>query len=77
MIMLKKKKSLNKINKIKKSKERKPSDPKRLLIELLFNYNSTHMTDNVPIILYNGILVPKVKDVNKQKVKGITMRAPK
>lgn len=57
------------IKRIKKTRERKPSESKRLLIELLLRYEENELIkEEFLLILYNGILCPKIKSMNKKKV---------
>lgn len=57
---------------MRKPRERKPTEPKQLLIELLLAYSEGQcIDDNSLLILYNGLLYPKVKILNKNKVKMI------
>lgn len=53
-------------------RNRSLSEAKRLLIELLVNYEegSIISADNL-LTLYNGILYPRVERLNKQRVKNI------
>ena len=57
------------IKAIKKAKDRKPSEAKRLLIELLLTFSDEQLPDGIILTkIYNGLLYPKVKFINKQRV---------
>jgi hypothetical protein len=54
------------------AKDRKLSVAKRLLIELLINFNYDQLiSQNTLITLYISIIHPKVKSINKQRVKDM------
>jgi hypothetical protein len=58
------------IKEIKEPRDRKPSEAKRLLIELLLNYSEDQpINENSLLTLYTGILYPKGKIVNKERIK--------
>lgn len=63
---------LQDIKKFKDSTSRKSSKAKRLLVELLLTYSDERLIKSkVFTKLYNGLLYPRVKVVNKQRVKII------
>lgn len=63
---------LNQIKKIKNSGSRKPSEGKRLLIELIVSYEEhREINEDSFVALYNGILYQRVKTLRKQKIRQI------
>jgi hypothetical protein len=59
---------LEQIKQTKKAKERRPSEAKRLLIEIFLN-RQLQISNEFLMILYNGVIYPKVKNINSKRVK--------
>lgn len=62
---------LSSIEKIKKPRDRKPSEAKRLLIEIVIS-KKLHIDNKVLMAMYNGILYPGIRILNTMRVKDMT-----
>lgn len=58
---------LEQIKQVKKARDRKPSEAKRLFIDLIIN-NQLSISNINLMTLYNGILYPKVKSINHERI---------
>lgn len=69
-------KRLDEISKMKKARgHKKLSEAKRTLISLLLNYNDGQSVDAQLLVkVYNGLLYPRVKTINKKRVDAVLKR---